>query len=173
MLDLRGRAKKYMLYNKTVYFIFIFCSCHIIGDQKINNDYLPDLKIKNVKSRIIAPKISKPLPGQPVSTIRGLMGIEFYILIENIGSGDWDNNLCLTYLFEQNGKRTENSILFEDLMIPYASSQEVTFMVKNILQKPKSVTFILNPSNIDSSSCNTFSEELFYNNNTFKYILRK
>jgi hypothetical protein len=162
-----------MSYNKTIYLIFIFCSCHIIGDQKINNDYLPDLKIKNVKSRNITPKISKPSPGKPVSTTRGLMGIEFYILIENVGSGDWDNNLCLSYIFQENGRQTENSIMFEDLMIPYASSQEVTFTVKNIIQKPKSVTFILNPSNVDSSRCNAFSEELFYNNNIYKHYLSK
>ncbi len=162
-----------MLYNKVIYIIFIFFSCHIIGNQKFNDNYLPDLKIKNVKSQYIFREISKTSPGQPVRTILGLMDIEFYILIENVGSGNWENNLFITYTFEEDGKQTENSVLFEDLMIPYASSQEVNFIVKNIFQKPKSVTFILNSAKIDSSRCGSFSEELFYNNNTYKYNLSK
>ncbi len=162
-----------MLYNKVICLTFIFFSCHIIGNQKFNDNYLPDLKIKNVKSQYIFQEISKPSPGQPRSVIRGLMNIEFYILIENVGSGDWENNLCITYTFEQDGKQTENSLIFENLMIPYASSQEVNFIVKNIFQKPKFVTFILNSAKIDSSRCEAFSEELFYNNNTYKYNLSK
>ena len=162
-----------MLFNKVIYLIFIFFSCHTIGDQKFNDKYLPDLKIKNVKSQYIVQEIPKPRPGQPVSTMGGLIDIEFYILVENIGSGDWENDLCISYNFEEDGSQTENSIIFEDLIIPYASSQEVNFIVKNIFQRPKSVTFIMNSNKIDSVGCGAFSEELFYNNNTYKYNLNK
>jgi hypothetical protein len=162
-----------MLFNKVIYIVLIFFSCHTIRNQKSDDNYLADLKVKNVKSQFISPEIPKRQPGQPVSTERGIIDIEFYILVENIGSGDWKNDLCICYHFEGVGSQNENYVIFEDLMIPYASSQEVTFMVNNIFQKPETVTFTINPNRNDSVGCAEFSEELFYNNNTYKYILRK
>jgi hypothetical protein len=162
-----------MLFNKVLYPIFIFFSCHTIGNQNFNDNYLPDLKIKNVKSQYIAHEIPKPPSGLPASRMDVIMDIEFYILIQNIGSGDWENDLCVIYNFEDDGSQTENYVMFEDLMIPYASSQEVNFIVKNIFKRPRSVTFIINANEIDSVGCGVFYKELFYNNNTYKYNLNK
>jgi hypothetical protein len=173
LLSLAVRVEKFMFSKKVIYLIFIYLSCHTIGDQKFNDHYLPDLKIKNVKSKYIAQEIPKPPPGRPVSSMHGLIDMEFDILIENFGSGDWKNDLCITYTFEGEGKEIKNSIMFENLIIPYASSQEVNFIVKNIFFKPNSVIFIINVNKIDSVGCGVFSEEIFYNNNTYKYNLSK
>ncbi len=162
-----------MSFTKVIYFTLIFFSCYTTGNQKFGNSYLPDLKIKNVKSRIIMHEISQSPHGQPISPQWGLKDIEFMIVIENIGSGDWKHDLCVLFNFEWDGRHTENHLIFEDLRIPYASSKEIWFMVKDIFQKPNSVTFMINGNEEDSFGCGVFSEELFYNNNSYIYHLNK
>jgi hypothetical protein len=163
-----GNSLKIMI---VLAFALVFLSCTPIKDQQFKNHYLPDLKIKNVEYHIYQHEIVSGEPGHPKRAFIGLLDVELSVTIENIGSGDWNSDLCILCALDENRRQNNRFLLFENLKIPYASKITKLVVLKDLIRRPKTITITLNPQNVDSLECNSFCEGNFYNNNSFKLNL--
>lgn len=148
-------------------------SCTSIKNQQFKDQYLPDLKIKNVEYSIYQHEIVSDEPGHPKSIFMGLLDIELRITIENIGSGDWNSDLCILCTLNEDRRQNQRFLLFENLKAPYASRKTILVDINDLIRQPKAIVINLNPQDLDSLECNSFCEENFYNNNSFKLNLSK
>lgn len=151
----------------------LFCSCTSIKDQQFKDQYLPDLKVKNVKYSIYQHEIISDRPERPRRIFPGLLDIELNVTIENIGSGDWNSDLCILCTLDENRPQNRRLSVFENLIVPFASKKTILLDLKDLFRRPNTITINLNPTDLDSMECDSFSEENFYNNNLFKLDLRK
>ena len=78
-----------------LFFALLFPSCTSVKDQQSKDQYLPDLKIKNVGYNIYQHEIVSDKPEHPNRILTGLMDIELEFTIENMGSGDWNSDLFM------------------------------------------------------------------------------
>ncbi len=124
---------------------------------------MPDLKIQNVRYSFIY--FDRTTPDHVPRQAMGLYvkDLEFYIMIKNIGTADWEEDLCIYYNLDQG--REQDVIRIEDLDIPYAQQAEVYFTLKILMRRPKIATIIINPADADSTDGCEFVKEAFYNNN--------
>ena len=129
---------------------------------------LPDLRINNVQYRIEKHEIDTDRPDQPQMTLMGLLDIVLTIQIENIGSGNWDNDICLLCTLEEEQNSEDRFILYENLIVPYATRTEIIIVLAKLIRQPTTITVNLNLPDVDSLTCDRFTEENFYNNNLFK-----
>ena len=156
-----------MCFIKSFYFLFPLLfylgSCHPVRDRQLVDDYLPDLKIQNLRYSFIYSDITTPDHVPPKAVAPHLRNLEFYIMIDNIGTADWDDDLCIYYNLDQD--REQGVIRIEELNIPYACKSEVFFTLNCNMRRPKTATIILNPAETDSADGCRFVKEAFYNNN--------
>jgi hypothetical protein len=158
-----------MRFLKSFYLLFLFLfysgSCHPLRHQQSEDDYLPDLKIKDLRYSFIYYERTDPdhVP-QRVMELH-VKDLEIYITIENIGTADWAAGLCIYYNLDQD--REQGIISIEDLEIPYASQSEVFFTLNCNMRRPKTATIILNPADTDSTEGCIRIKEAFYNNNIY------
>ncbi len=124
-------------------------SCHPLKNQGVEADYLPDLKIQEVRSVFIRPEIVPPKNGPKMSIVYPVTDLEFFIVIKNIGNADWDNDLCIYYNLDAGWKK--GVIRIAELEIPYALHAEASFRLKIIERRPSTATIIINPAETDST----------------------
>ena len=101
------------------------------------------------------------------------MDIELEVTIENIGSGDWNSDLCILCTLEYERRQNHRYLSFEKLKVPYALTKTILVDLNDLIRQPNAILISLNPQNLDSLECNSFREENFYNNNSFKLNLPK
>ena len=153
--------------------ILLFFSCYPIKNQKADNQYLPDLTVKTVNFNIHRKKSKTNDPNLPKRTILGdSIDIELEITIENIGSGNWQHDLCVQCILAENNRQDMHDFVFENLQISYASQKTITVNLKNLSSRPETITINLNPQNQDNLKQNCFCEENFYGNNSYKLDLK-
>ena len=160
----------FMSFIKSFHFLFLFLfyldSCHPMRSQQPGDDYLPDLKIQNVRYAFIRQDITTKKNEPKMTIMSPIIDLEFYIMIENIGTADWEDDLCIYYNLDTGWE--QDIIRIEALQIPYALNAEVSFILMNLTRRPKTATIILNPADTDSAAGCIFVKEAFYNNNIYQ-----
>ena len=160
----------FMSFIKSFHFLFLFLfyldSCHPMRSQQPGDDYLPDLKIQNVRYAFIRQDITTKKNEPKMTIMSPIIDLEFYITIENIGTADWAENLCVYYNLDNGWE--QDIIKIEGLEFPYALNAEVSFILKNLARQPKTATIIINPADADSVYECEFVQEAFFNNNIYE-----
>jgi hypothetical protein len=152
--------------NLVIVLVIYLYSCQPLKNKRIEGDYLPDLKIQEVRYTFFRQESVPPKDGPKMTIIRPETDLEFYIVIKNIGTADWDDDLCIYYTLDAGWK--QGVIRIAELKIPYALDAEVSFKLKILERRPKTATIIINPAETDSTEGCIFVKEPFQNNNIYQ-----
>ena len=152
--------------NLTIVLVIYLISCHPYKNKEIEGDYLPDLKIQDVRYAFYRQESVPPKDGPKMTIIWPETDLEFYIVIRNIGTADWDDDLCISYNLDAGWK--QGLIRIADLEIPYALETEVSFRLRLLERRPGTATIILNPAAADSAMGCVSVQEAFFNNNIYQ-----
>ena len=136
-------------------------------DQLNKEKYLPDLRIRTVEYSVNQRRIESTDPGKPRGTHAGLIDIELNITIENIGSGDWNDDLCALFIFDEYVAHNIRVMLLENIKIGYASKTTRLVNLDNIIRRSATITIIINPREDEFLECQNYSIESIYSNNSY------
>ena len=157
----------------SVLMTFFLCNIHCqTSGWKTQNENLPDLKIDNIHFEYLKRPKPERKPGMSRRTfIRPPYAIRFNISISNIGTENWNHDLYILYTFDENAPFKQDTIVIEDLIIPYALKGAVEIEVDYPSPRLRSITFYLNTTKADSIEHYRIYDEFYYRNNSFKVEL--
>lgn len=155
-------------------FLFLEQSQSQIEKNLDSESCLPDLKFYKTDYEYIKHSRPNSKPGMPHR--RGYVGqiraIRFIITIENIGTLDWDNDLYILYQFDDKINSYPDTIVIEDLLIPYALKESIELKINSPSGNPQFITFFLNTTKTDSLDTYKIFDEFYYKNNSIEVKLR-